>query len=75
MEKELNTEKIPTITVREFDNWEWCFQFDEDEPIVAFKPINGTKELKLTIGNNDKSYITFSGKGKKLKIFARELAK
>ena len=73
--KKIYTEKITIIEVSEFNDWEWCFQFNEDEPVVAFKPINGTKELKLIIGNNNKSDITFSNNGNKFKIFAREIVK
>ena len=56
-----------------FENVEWVFQFDYDEPILLDKPLEDAKELVFRIGNNNNSNIWFyDGKGKTLKIFARE---
>jgi hypothetical protein len=56
-----------------FENVEWVFQFDDDEPILLAKPLEDTKEFVIRIGNNNHSNIWFyDGNGKKFKIFARE---
>lgn len=60
-----------------FENVEWVMQFDKDEPIViaTMGDTKGEeKEFVIRIGNNNNSNIHFSdGKGKSLKIFAREI--
>jgi len=57
-----------------FDKVEWCFQFDNDEPIVfARANDDNTKELTITLKNNDWQTMTFYGaNGKQLKLFARQ---
>jgi hypothetical protein len=61
------------IASETFENVEWVFQFDEDEPILLAKPLEDTKEFVIRIGNNNQSNIWFyDGNGKKFKIFARE---
>ena len=56
-----------------FENPEWVFQFDEDEPISITSSLDGTKEFVIRIGNNNNSNIWFyDGNGKTFKIFARE---
>jgi hypothetical protein len=61
------------ITIEEYDNVEWAFQFNNDNPITIAQPIEGTKELNLTIGNRSNSNMLFyDGKGNTFKIFARE---
>jgi len=58
---------------KQFENVEWVFQFDDDEPILLAKPLDDTKEFVIKIGNNNQSNIWFyDGKGKTFKIFARE---
>ena len=58
------------------DNCEWCFQFDDDEPIVFGTSNEGAtdeqKKITFTLGNNTKSNITFKSNEKTLKLFVRE---
>ncbi len=66
-------EQFAIITIEEYDNVEWVFQFNDDNPIALARPTDGTKELNLTIGNRSDSNVLFSdGKGNTFKIFARE---
>ena len=61
------------ITSETFENVEWVFQFDEDEPILLPKPLDDTKKLVIEINNTSTSNICFyDGDGKTFKIFARE---
>jgi hypothetical protein len=62
-----------------FENCEWCFQFDNDEPYVfaaAEKPEDPTETPKVTftVLNNTNSNIVFSHNGREFKLFARELS-
>ena len=66
---------------KKYENCEWCFQFDEDEPqIFAWTDpdLNRDEDPKVifTITNIENSFITFqnSKTGKLFKIFARELS-
>ncbi len=73
MEEDAKDGLYETVGPITFENVEWMFQFDEDEPILLAKPLEDTKEFVLKIGNNNHSNIWFyDGKGKTLKIFARE---
>jgi hypothetical protein len=72
----------PTIALsqKKYEDCEWCFQFDEDEPqIFAWTDNESDKnedpKVIFTITNVENSYITFqNGKtGKVFKLFAREL--
>ena len=72
----------PTIQLnqKKYEECEWCFQFDEDEPQVfawTDDDLNNSEDPKVifTITNVENSYITFqNGKtGKLFKLFAREL--
>ena len=65
---------------KKYEECEWCFQFDEDEPqIFAWTDNESDKnedpKVIFTITNLENSYITFqNGKtGKVFKLFAREL--
>jgi hypothetical protein len=70
-----------TLSQKKYEECEWCFQFDEDEPqIFAWTDdadLNKNEDPKVifTITNVENSYITFqNGKtGKLFKLFAREL--
>ena len=70
-----------TLSQKKYEECEWCFQFDEDEPqIFAWtddSDLNKNEDPKVifTITNVENSYITFqNGKtGKLFKLFAREL--
>jgi hypothetical protein len=63
--------KIPeSIT---FENVEWVFQFDDDEPKLLATPLDDTKKLVIEIHNTSTSIILLKdGNGKTFKIFARE---
>ena len=69
----------PIIPQERYENCEWCFQFDEDEPQVfawTDETINSEEEPKInfTISNVKDAYISFSSKsGKTFKLFPREL--
>jgi hypothetical protein len=69
-----------TLTQRRYEECEWCFQFDEDEPqIFAWTdsnlPSDENPKVVFSITNVENSYITFqnSKTGKLFKLFAREL--
>ena len=69
-----------TLSQKKYEECEWCFQFDEDEPQVfawTDDDLNKSEDPKVifTITNVENSYITFqNGKtGKLFKLFAREL--
>jgi hypothetical protein len=56
-----------------FENVEWVFQFDDDEPILLAKPLEDTKKLVIEINNTSTSNICFyDGNGRTFKIFARK---
>ena len=66
------------LSQKKYEECEWCFQFDEDEPqIFAWtdNELNKNEDPKVifTITNVENSYITFqNGKtGKVFKLFAR----
>lgn len=70
-----------TLSQKKFENCEWCFQFDEDEPqIFAWTDdeMNKNEDPKVifTISNLENSYINFTNaeSGKSFKVFARELS-
>jgi len=61
------------ITSETFENVEWVFQFDEDEPKPFPSTLDDTKKLVIEINNTSTSNICFyDGNGKTFKIFARE---
>jgi hypothetical protein len=67
------------LTQERYEQCEWCFQFDEDEPQIFAWTNDGdlTQDpiLTFTVSNVKDSYITFqnSKTGKVFKLFAREL--
>ena len=73
------TDATIAMTQKKYDECEWCFQFDSDEPqIFAWtdSEMNKDEEPKVifTITNTKDSYINFTHKnGKSFKLFAREL--
>ena len=52
-----------------FENVEFCYQFDDDEP-VSFA--NGTNELSIRVSGGPDGHITFTDNNKNFTIFARE---
>lgn len=82
MDNELNEEsnslnlKIAEPIV--YEDCEWCFQFDNDEPytFAAVRKSNDSSEspsVTFTLNNNSDSTITFSYNGRTFRMFAREL--
>jgi hypothetical protein len=64
------------IGIETYDNVEWVYQFNNDNPIPISKPIGGKKELIIKLNNKSYSNIVFDdGKGNTFKIFAREETK
>ena len=67
------------IEPKRFEECEWCYQFDEDEPnIFAWtdEEMEDEKpEVKFTLSNVDGAFISFTDKitGKKFKLFSREM--
>ena len=71
-----------TLSQKKYEECEWCFQFDEDEPQVfawTDPEMNRDENPKVIfeITNVENSYISFTSTetGKTFKIFARELTK
>jgi hypothetical protein len=70
-----------TLSQKKYEECEWCFQFDEDEPQVfawTDDELNKSEDPKVifTITNVENSYITFQNgtTGKLFRLFARELS-
>lgn len=69
---------ISILPQKKYDECEWCFQFDDNEPQVFawtdVDMINDEPQVQFTISNNEHSNITFThNDGKMFKIFAREM--
>jgi len=61
-----------------YDNCEWCFQFDADEPYVfaaaeKSEDISKIPTFNFILKNTSDSDIIFTNNGKTFKLFAREL--
>ena len=68
-----NKQTAVGIGIATYDNVEWVFQFNDDNPILISQPIGWEKELIIKLDNTSYSNIVFSdGKGNTFKIFARE---
>ena len=71
---------LADINQEKYEDCEWCFQFDNDEPqIFAWmdEELNKDEDPKVmfTITNVKDSYINFTHKdGKSFKLFAREIS-
>lgn len=70
-----------TLSQKKYEECEWCFQFDEDEPqIFAWtdSEMNKDEDPKVifTITNIENSYISFKNAktDKTFKLFVRELS-
>ena len=63
----------PTLTfhqpIRFEGNVEFCFQFDEEEPVVFG---NGPNDLHINISPTPNGNVIFNNNGRVFKIFARE---
>jgi len=62
------------LTQESYEDCEWCFQFDEDEPQVfawTDELLNQSEEPKVifTVTNGKNSFISFSKENKTFKIF------
>ena len=82
-EETIKLESIGEIKMapsKKYEDCEWCFQFDEDEPQIFAWTGDGVKydedpTVNLTISNTENSNIQFKHKnGKTFKLFARELS-
>jgi hypothetical protein len=80
LQSEPNLE-LSQIEQKRYEECEWCFQFDEDEPQVfawTDDELNKSEDPKVifTITNVENSYITFQNgnSGKLFRLFARELS-
>lgn len=75
----LSNSSLQTLTLRnsmEFNNVEWVFQFNEDEPVVLGASTGDAKTFTFTIGNDNNSNLSFHDrKGNQFQIFAREQLK
>jgi hypothetical protein len=58
-----------TLQPHVFENVEFCYQFDDDEPVVF---ADGTNELRITVNDTSGGNITFTDNNKNFTIFARE---
>jgi hypothetical protein len=77
----LTTNITPQLSIgstASIDGCEWCFQFDDDEPVVfataSEKNFTSEPKISFTLTNRIDSTITFFNEksGKKLKIYTRE---
>ena len=69
---------LASINQEKYDECEWCFQFDDNEPhVFAWTDEDmgdDEPQVQFTISNNANSNITFThNDGKVFKIFAREM--
>ena len=61
------------VLFTEYENTEWAFQFNEDEPVLLAIPAKNTKKLIIHINSKKDSNVIFKdGKGNEFRIFARE---
>ena len=69
--------EIKLAEPKKYEQCEWCFQFDDDEPkVFAWTSEDMTDEeptVTFTIGNTEGAYVSFSKDGKTFKLFAREI--
>lgn len=66
---QLEPSQIIVPQPQRFNNVEFCFQFDDENPQVFG---TGGEEFTMTIKPQVDGVITFQHEGKKFKIFARE---
>lgn len=70
----LVTNNIPLLTfqpVETFQNTEWVFQFDDEEPTI-FATQQTEPNLTITLNNTSNASIEFTNNNRRFKIFARE---
>lgn len=58
-----------TLTRPTFENVEFCFQFDDEEPVIF---ASGATDCNITLNRTPDGYMTFNDNGKVFKLFARE---
>lgn len=63
-----------TDVEKPFEKCEWCFQFDDDEPVIlASQQYYNDDKLVIEFGNTPRANAVFISKnGQQFKIFARE---
>ena len=62
-------DNVYSIATNKFEQTEFCFQFDDDEPQVFAV---GNERLTMEISPNNTANITFETNGRIFRIFARE---
>lgn len=70
----LVTDNIPLLTIQPtviFQNTEWVFQFDDEEPTV-FASQQDEPNLTIMLNNTNNASIEFTNNNRRFKIFARE---
>lgn len=65
----LEPTQILTLRGQRYENVQYCFQFDDEEPQVFG---TGSEDLTLRIEPRADGVITFQHQGRRFKIFARE---
>ena len=66
----LNNQIIIQPYYQRFENdVEFCFQFDDEEPIMF---ATGPNECHITLAPTPDGYMTFTNNGRRFKLFARE---
>jgi hypothetical protein len=58
-----------TLHPQTFNDVEFCFQFDDNEPVPF---ANGTNEISIKVDGTSEGIITFTDNNKNFTIFARE---
>jgi hypothetical protein len=58
-----------TLHPQTFNDVEFCFQFDDNEPVPF---ANGTNEISIRVDGTSEGIITFTDNNKNFTIFARE---
>lgn len=79
MNEEQRKELDANLNKERFDDCEWCFQFDDEEPQVFAWTEEGMKNenpsVEFKIENMEGANITFSSEsGKRFSLFARKLS-
>lgn len=70
----VTTDNVPLLTfqpVETFQNTEWVFQFDDEEPTI-FATQQTEPHLTITLNNTSNASIEFTNNNRRFKIFARE---
>jgi hypothetical protein len=71
----LNTNRVPTFgpQLSSDEQFEFLFQFDDENPVVAGSYIGPTLTISLAGGDNNNIIFTDSTSNKKFKLFSRKI--